>query len=87
MILIQFLTAPGCNECEKAKIILNEIKSLYPKVEVKEIDVMSLKGLTLATEHGIMSNPGIIINGELFSTGILNKEKLFKKIKSLESEN
>jgi len=87
MISIQFLNSPGCSECEKAKIILNEVKSLYPKVEIKEIDVMSLKGLTLATEHGIMTNPGIIVNGELFSAGSLDRNKLITKIKSLQNSS
>lgn len=87
MISIQFLTAPGCSECEKAKIMLNEIKNIYPKVEIKEIDIMSLKGLTLATDHGVMSNPGIIVNGKLFSTGSLDKEKLIEKIKSLQNSS
>ncbi len=85
MITIQLLTAPGCNECERAKIILNEVKSLYPKVEIKEVNVMSLKGLTLATEHEVVTNPGTIINGKLFSVGHLDKEKLIAKIESLQN--
>lgn len=87
MISIQFLTAPGCSECERAKIILNEIKDLYPKVEIKELNVMSLKGLKLATEHGIMTNPGVIVNGELFSAGSLDRDKLDTKIKSLQNSS
>lgn len=83
MITIKFLTAAGCVECERAKLILKEIRSFFKNVEIQEIDVMSLKGLELVTKFEILSNPGIIVNNELFSAGELNKEKLLTKIKSL----
>jgi len=37
----------------------------------------------MVTTHGIMSSPGIIVNGELFSSGGLDKEKLLEKLKAL----
>ncbi len=85
MIRIQFLTAPGCLECERAKIIFQEVKKKFPYLNlwVEEIDITSLKGLELAIKHSVMSNPGIIINSELFSTGSLDKEKFIGKILSL----
>lgn len=83
MITIQFITSLGCSECEKAKLILQEAKSAFPDIEVKEIDVMSQRGISLFTKHSIMASPGIIINGELFSVGSLDKEKLFEKISRL----
>ena len=81
MISIQFITSLGCSECEKAKAILQETKSTFPHIEIKEIEVMSQKGISLVTKYGIMASPGIIINDELFSVGNLDKEKLFEKIK------
>lgn len=85
MIKIQFLTAPGCMECERAKVVFQEVKKKFPylKLQIEEIDVTSLKGLKLAVEHSVMSNPGIIINGKLFSTGHLDRENFFAKILSL----
>jgi len=85
VIRIQFLTAPGCLECERAKIIFQEVKKKFPYLNlwVEEIDITSLKGLELAIKHSVMSNPGIIINSELFSTGSLDKEKFIGKILSL----
>ena len=84
-IHLQFLTAEGCSDCENAKQIINEIKDKFPylKLQAEEIDVTSLKGLKLAVEHSVMSNPGIIINGQLFSTGHLNHDKFIDKILSL----
>lgn len=85
MIRIQFLTAPGCMECERTKVVFQEVKKKFPhlKLQIEEIDITALKGLELAVEHSVMSNPGIIINGELFSTGSLDKEKFISKILSL----
>ena len=79
------MTAPGCLECERAKIIFQEVKKKFPYLNlwVEEIDITSLKGLELAIKHSVMSNPGIIINSELFSTGSLDKEKFIGKILSL----
>ena len=85
MISIQFITSLCCSECEKAKVTLQETKSTFPDIDIKEIDVMSQKGISLVAQHGIMANPGIIINDELFSVGGLDKEKLFGKIKQLSS--
>ena len=85
MIRIQFLTAPGCLECERVKVIFQEVKKKFPylNLQIEEIDITTLKGLELAVEHSVLSNPGIIINGELFSTGSLDKEKFISKILSL----
>lgn len=84
-IHIQFLTADGCSNCENAKQIIEEVQNKFPflKLEIDVIDITSLKGLKLAVEHSVMSNPGIIINDELFSAGHLDKEKFFNKILSL----
>ena len=38
----------------------------------------------MVQDFGIMSSPGVIVNGELFSIGGLDKDKLVEKIKSLE---
>ena len=45
--------------------------------------MMSEQGQKMVQEYGIMSSPGIIVNGELFSAGGLDKNKLIEKIKSL----
>jgi len=84
-VYLQFLTSEGCSDCWHAKRIFDEVKDKFPdlKLEVEEIDVTSLKGLELVIKHSVMSNPGIIINGELFSTGSLDKEKFISKILSL----
>ena len=83
-IKIQEISTPGCSHCAAAKKILEEdIKSQFLEVEVEYLDLFSDEGQKLVQEHGIMSSPGIIVNGEVFSVGGLNKGKLIEKIKQL----
>lgn len=81
---IQFLTMPGCHNCEAAKKIFDEIMPDFPNAEVEEIDMTNSKGQELVQKYGIMASPGIVINGELFSTGGVAREKLVEKLKSLQ---
>ena len=83
MIKIQEVTMSGCSHCAGAKKILEEIKPQFSGIELEYIDMLSEKGQKMVIDYGIMSSPGIIVNGELFSSGGLNKEKLIEKIKSL----
>ena len=45
--------------------------------------MLSEQGQKMVQKYWIMSSPAIIVNGELFSMGGLNKNKLIEKIKSL----
>lgn len=83
MINIQFVTAPGCHECAKVKKIFEELQPQYPKMQIVEIDITSPQGMELVQKYGIMSSPGIIVNGELFSTGGINKPEFIKKLDEL----
>lgn len=83
-VKIQELSTPGCSHCAAAKELLeNEIKPNFPDVEIEYIDMLSEEGQKIVQEYGIMTSPGIIVNGELFSVGDLNKDKLIEKIKEL----
>lgn len=83
-IKIQEVSAEGCASCAIVKKILEEhIKPQFSNVEVEYIDMLSEEGQNMVSEYNIMSSPGIIINGKLFSTGGLDQNKLIEKIKSL----
>ena len=86
MINIQFVTVPGCHECAKAKKIFEELTPQYPQMKIEEIDATTPKGVELIQKYGIFSSPGIILNGELFSTGALNKDEFVKKLNELKSK-
>lgn len=84
IVKIILLTSEGCSSCKSAKEILeNEVKPNFPEVEIEYVDMLSEKGQKLIQKYTIMASPGIIINGELFSSGGLEKNKLIEKIKSL----
>ncbi len=74
----------GCHNCAAAKKIFDEVMPNYPNVEVTEIDITSEEGQGLVSKYAVLASPGIIIDGELFSTGGVSHDKLVEKLKSLE---
>ncbi len=74
----------GCHNCEEVKKIFDEIMPDFSeKVEVEEVDMTTPEGMELVQKYGIMASPGVVINGELFSSGGVDKEKLVEKLRSL----
>jgi glutaredoxin len=83
MINIQIITTEGCHQCAKAKELFKELQPKYPDMQIEEIDATTPKGTELVGKHGIFASPGIIINGELFSTGGLDRNDFIAKLDSL----
>lgn len=86
-ILLQELSSPGCIHCKEFKAFWESIKKDWPDVEFQEISITEPQGQELVQKYMIFSSPGIIINGELFSTGGFNKEKLVAKLKELSQKS
>ena len=82
-IILEILSSPGCVHCAEFKKYWESVKAQFPNVEMREIDLTSDKGQEMVSKHMIMASPGVIINGELFSTGGVNKEKFEAKLKEL----
>ena len=82
-IILEILSSPGCYHCAEFKKYWESIKDKFPEVEINEIDLISDKGQEMVQKYMIMASPGVIINGELFSTGGVNKEKFEEKLKEL----
>lgn len=85
MIIVQLVSTPGCTHCEAVRKVLKELKPQYPQMQIQELDATNPDGLELVTKYGILTSPGVIINGELFATGGLNKGEFIKKLESLKS--
>ena len=49
----------------------------------KEVGITTPEGQELVQKHMIMASPGIILNGELFSTGGVNTKEFVEKLKEL----
>lgn len=77
------VTVPGCVHCEAARKIFEEVKPTYPDMIIEEIDATTPEGMELVQKFGIFASPGIIINGELFSTGGLDRKKFIQKLDTL----
>ncbi len=82
-IVLEELSSPGCHNCAAFKEFWETIKGEWPNVEFKEMSILDPQGQELVQKHQIFASPGIILNGELFSTGGVNKEDFVKKLKEL----
>lgn len=82
-VTVQLVSSPGCTHCAEVRKILDELKPKYPGLTVEDIDITTSKGTELAVKHTIMASPGVIVNGELFSTGGLNKDKFVQNLELL----
>ena len=49
----------------------------------RELDITTPDGQELVQKHMIMASPGLVINGELFSTGGVNTDEFLAKLKEL----
>ena len=82
-IFLEILSSPGCVHCAEFKKYWESVNAQFPEVEMSEIDLTSDKGQEMVSRYVIMASPGVIINGELFSTGGVDKEKFEAKLKSM----
>lgn len=83
MINLTLVTREGCVHCAQTKELLKKIKPEYSELAVEEIDMTTPKGQELISKYGIMSSPGIIINGELFAMGGTTEKELRDKLAEL----
>ena len=82
-ILLEEVSSPGCHNCRAFREWWDTVKQDYPNVTIKEIDLTTYEGQALVQKYMIFASPGIILNGELFSTGGVNKNNFIAKLKEL----
>jgi len=81
MVLLQSISVPGCVECRKFDEWWLKNSASFPNVKYEKIVIgEDPRWQELVLQYQIMTSPGIVINGELFSTGGVNTEKLSKKL-------
>ena len=80
------LTSPGCHNCAAFKAFWEEEQKNWPNVKFTEVSLTEPEGQELVQKHQIFASPGIIINGELFSTGGVDKSTFIEKLKELSGE-
>lgn len=83
-IIVQELKSPGCQICARFEDFWKtKIAGQFPNAELKKIDVTTPEGQELAQKYMIFASPGLIINGELFSTGGYDEIQFIDKLKEL----
>ena len=82
-VLVQELSSPGCHICKEFEEFWNSIKKEWPDVEYQNISITTPEGQEMAQKYMVFASPGIVVNGELFSTGGFNREKFTEKLKEL----
>lgn len=75
------LSSPGCHNCAAFKEFWESEAANWPDVDFREVSLTDPEGQELVQKHQIFASPGIIIDGELFSTGGVDKETFLAKIK------
>lgn len=76
---VTLLTQPDCAFCDHAKRVLARIGQDLT-LEIEEIDLASDRGRDLATTHGVLFAPGVLLDGVSFSYGRLSERRLRKAL-------
>ena len=82
-VTVESLSSPGCHNCKIFEEFWHTVEKDYPNVIYKNKNLFDKEGMEMASKYGILASPGIVINGELFSVGGVDKDKFIEKIKSL----
>jgi len=78
-VYVEEFMSPGCVGCPAVKEMLKELSiELEGKLTVEEVDITV--DSVRAAQYGIMSVPGVAINGILKFVGVPRKEELKKAI-------
>jgi len=75
MIDVVVLSQSDCHFCELAEQVLQRVARDYP-LAVRHIALASEEGQALASRHGVMFAPGILLAGRLFSYGRPSERRL-----------
>ncbi len=82
-VVLEELSSPGCHNCAAFKEFWEGEKANWPNVEFKDVSILEPAGQELVQKHQIFASPGILLNGELFSTGGVNQADFLAKLKEL----
>lgn len=79
MINLKLLTTSGCNRCDQAKQMIEEIQPDFPDLKVEMINLMEHP--ELAVKYGVMVSPAIIINEKVAFLGGAREDQLRERLK------
>ncbi|MDC1205288.1 thioredoxin family protein [Candidatus Pacebacteria bacterium] len=82
-VVLEELSSPGCHNCAVFKEFWEEEKANWPNVKFTEVSLADPEGQEMVQKYQIFASPGIILNGELFATGGVDKDAFIAKLKML----
>lgn len=85
-IILEELSSPGCSHCAEFKTFWEGEAVNWPNVKFKELSLLNPDGQEMVQKYQIFASPGIIINGELFASGGVDKIAFKQKLKELSEE-
>ena len=78
MARIEVLMTPGCAGCPQAKQVVDEVAGEFDDVDWEEVDITD--DPSRGTEHGIRTVPAVVVDGELFGTGVPDRDALRERV-------
>ena len=78
-----FVAKADCHNCERVRQALTRVRHEYRHVEVREVDPDEPDGRSLATEHGIIMLPALIVNERLRLVGEMSEKEIRHEIEKL----
>lgn len=82
-IVLEELSSPGCHNCAAFREFWENEKVNWPQVTFKEFSITDPEGQEMVSKYQIFASPGIVINGELFATGGIDKKAFLEKLTEL----
>lgn len=79
MTLVQVLMTPSCAGCPQAERIVSEVVDEFDGADWEEIDISD--DPSQGTQYGIMSVPAVVVDGELFATGVPDRDELRERVR------
>jgi len=74
------LAKPDCGNCEQVRSTLARVHHDYRHVAVKEVDPDEPDGNMLATQHGVLVLPALIVDGRLRLVGEMPERDIRREI-------
>ena len=82
-VILEELSSPGCGICKKFEEFWHTVEKDWPNVTYKKVDLTTPDGMQMVQKYMIFASPGIILNGELFSSGGYDQKKFMEKLQAV----
>lgn len=82
MIEVTVLSQADCRFCDHAAVVLERVGHDHP-LAVRHVDLTTDEGRRLASTHGVLFAPGIVLDGQMFSYGRLSERRLRRHLTRL----